>query len=320
MENKSHAFLAGLFTIGLVAAVILTLLWFNRDNTERVPYDLISRSNVNGLNPEAAVRYRGLDVGKVQSIHFDPTNPGQIVIRILVNKDAPMTHSTFANLGFQGVTGIAYVQLDDTGRDKTPLVSTPAHVARLYMRPSFLDELQQRGTTLLNQVQQLSSSLNRLFSRANRDEMMSMVAGIKSAADNLSDLTGKLAPAAQQLPQTLDTLDRTLASTNRLATELSDPHGPLTRNLNSIGQAASQATASLAALQQTTIELSGTLEQESLPRFNALSDQTRTAMQSLGAAADTVSRNPRSLLFGVMPPTPGPGESGFAWPSTVPQN
>lgn len=68
-----------------------------------------------GLFTDAAVRYRGLGVGKVESIRFDKSHPGQIRIRILVDQNAPMTHSTFATLGFQGVTGIAFVQLDDTG-------------------------------------------------------------------------------------------------------------------------------------------------------------------------------------------------------------
>ena len=113
MENKSHAFMAGLFTLVLLAAVAASVYWFNRDNRERVPYDLVAHTNVTGLNPESAVRYRGLAVGKVESIKFDPRTPGQILIRILVNEGTPMTQSTFATLSYQGVTGLAFVQLDD---------------------------------------------------------------------------------------------------------------------------------------------------------------------------------------------------------------
>ncbi len=70
MENKSHAFMAGLFTLVLLAAVAASVYWFNRDNRERVPYDLVAHTNVTGLNPESAVRYRGLAVGKVESINI----------------------------------------------------------------------------------------------------------------------------------------------------------------------------------------------------------------------------------------------------------
>ena len=117
MENKSHAFWAGLFTVVLVVAIGIAAFLFNVDRSVREPYDLIARTNVTGLFTDAAVRYRGLDVGKVQSIKFDHDHPGQILIRILVDRNAPITHSTFGSLGFQGVTGIAFIQLDDTGTD-----------------------------------------------------------------------------------------------------------------------------------------------------------------------------------------------------------
>ena len=40
MENRSHALMTGIFTLVLVAAAILAGLWFNRDRTERVPFQL----------------------------------------------------------------------------------------------------------------------------------------------------------------------------------------------------------------------------------------------------------------------------------------
>jgi phospholipid/cholesterol/gamma-HCH transport system substrate-binding protein len=82
MENKSHAFWAGLFTMVLLAGYRGAVFLFNVDRTVRVPYDLIARTNVTGLVYGRRVRYRGLDVGKVASIKFDRDHPGQILIRI----------------------------------------------------------------------------------------------------------------------------------------------------------------------------------------------------------------------------------------------
>ncbi|MCS0463953.1 MlaD family protein, partial [Burkholderia mallei] len=179
MENKSHAFWAGLFTIALLGAIVGAVYWFNVDRTVRVPYDLVSRSNVTGLFPDAAVRYRGLDVGKVQSINFDRGHPGQIVIRILVDTNAPITRSTFGSLGFQGVTGIAFVQLDDTGADLAPLPTSAKAVAQIPMRPSLFDQLQQRGDVLLKQMEIAAKSVNEMLSPEMRDQLKATAASMQ---------------------------------------------------------------------------------------------------------------------------------------------
>ena len=157
-------------------AIAVAAFLFNVDRSVRVPYDLIARTNVTGLYTDAAVRYRGLDVGKVQSIKFDRDHPGQILIRILVDTHAPITHSTFGSLGFQGVTGIAFIQLDDNGRDPTPLASSAKEVAQLPMRPGLLDQLQQRGDVLLRKLEKVADDVDNLLS----PEMVSQLQGTVS--------------------------------------------------------------------------------------------------------------------------------------------
>lgn len=318
MENKAHAFMAGLFTLVLLATVAAAVYWFNRDNKVRVPYELVARTNVTGLNPESTVRYRGLDVGKVASIQFDPTTPGQILIRIQVNKGTPMTQGTFATLSYQGVTGLAFVQLDDDGHDRTPLASSDAHVAQLRLRPSFIDELQRRGNSLVHNLESATASVNQLLSKDNREAMLDAINSVKTAAQSVNRVATQLEPVTKQLPRTVTELNGTLANTHKLTQQLSDPNGPLVRNLDSVGKAADQAASSMAAFQATTQSFEGSLQQEALPRLNTLSDDLRTATQSVGAAADTITRNPRALLFGTSPPPPGPGETGFAWPGNAP--
>lgn len=319
MENKSHAFMAGLFTLALLAAIAAAVYWFNRDNRVRVPYDLVSRTNVTGLNPESAVRYRGLSVGKVDSIKFDSRTPGQILIRILVNQGTPMTKSTFATLNYQGVTGLAFVQLDDDGNDRTLLPSSAAHVAQLQLRPSFVDELQRRGNNLVQQLEEASSSVNELLSPNNQRAILDSINSVKTAAQSVNRVAQQLEPVTKELPDTVRELNGTLASTHRLTNQLSDPQGPLIRNLDSVGRAADQATSSLAAFQATMQTFEGSLQQEALPRLNTLSDDLRSTTQAVGQAAETINRNPRALLFGTSPPPPGPGEAGFSWPGKAGQ-
>ncbi|QEZ45300.1 MlaD family protein [Cupriavidus oxalaticus] len=312
MENKSYAFLAGVFTIGLAVLVLFALFWFSSDHAVRVPYDLVTRSTVNGLGPQADVKYRGLAVGKVESIKFDPQVPGQIIVRISVNQDTPITRTTYATLGFQGVTGIAYVQLDDTAahagaESSPPLHTSPKEVARIAMRPGFFEELEKRGDSLLTQAETLMASLNDMFQTANRNELMAAIRSVRKTAEDFSKLSDSLVPAANRLPRVAENLNATLESTRRLTQELARPDGTVLRTVDSVGRDLQGAAASV----QTA---AGTFSQETLPQLNGLARDARQTARSFERAAGQFNDSPTSVLFGAPAPAPGPGEPGFSAP------
>ena len=315
MENKSHAFWAGAFTLGLLAVVVLVIAWFNHDRELRIPYDLIAKTNVTGLNPDSIVRYRGIPVGKVRAIQFDPKNPGHIVVRIAVNPDTPMTHSTFGTLGYQGVTGLGFVQLDDTGEDPTPLVSSERHVAQLTLKPGLLDDIQKRGADMIRQMEQVTVSLNHMLNDQTREQLLHTLQSVQHAADGVTTITKNANPAIQRLPETVAKLNDTLDSVHKLVGTMNSPQGPLMTNLNKIGDAASRTGTAVTQLSDSMQSMSSTLNYETLPRIASLSDDIRAATQSFNRAADSLSSNPRGLLFGQPAPAPGPGEQGFNWPA-----
>ena len=115
MENKSHAIAAGAFVLVVLALLVALAVWLTRETGMQQVYEISSAEAVTGLQPQASVRFKGVNVGKVTSIGFDPTAMGHVLIRIAIDEQAPITQSTFASLGFQGVTGLAFVQLDDNG-------------------------------------------------------------------------------------------------------------------------------------------------------------------------------------------------------------
>lgn len=314
MENKSHALIAGLFTIVLLAAAILLAMWFNRDRVVRVPYEMATKLSVPGLNPQAAVRYRGLNVGKVDDIIFDPQVPGQILIHISVNPDTPITQSTFAMLGYQGVTGIAYVQLDDDGSHPVKLSSSEAHLARIEMRPSLFDSLQTKGMAILAETEEMTRRFNTLLQPANQKAMLAAFDNVSRAANEIGSIPRQMQPTLAELPALTKRMDQTLASVSTLAqnvsrlsanldaltTSLQVPDGPVTRLDGAIDHIGSVA---------------GSLEYDTLPRFNLLANDARGSMRVLNQTLENFNRHPQSVLFGATPPAPGPGEAGFVAPA-----
>lgn len=310
MENKAHALLAGLFTLALLAAAVFIAMWLGRDETELVPYEIATKLSVPGLSPQAAVRYRGLEVGKVDSIDFDPNVPGQILVRMRVQADTPVTQSTYGTLGYQGVTGIAYVQLDDDGSQPVRLHSSEDKVARIEMRPGLLDTLQAKGMEILSQAEALTRRLNGMLTPANEKMILSSFQSIGEAARQIEAIPRQLQPTLARLPALADQSGQALVSINTLSRDVS----ALSNNLNALTTSLQGPDGTVTRL-TTTIDQVGAvanrIETEALP----LAHDARSTLRALNRTIDTFREQPQSILFGVSGRTPGPGEAGFAAPA-----
>lgn len=302
MENKSHALIAGLFTLLLLIAAVLVALWFNRDSTERVPYQLATTLSVPGLNPQAAVRYRGLDVGRVTEISFDPKVPGQILVHISVDRKTPITQSTYGTLGYQGVTGIAYVHLDDEGTNPTPLPTSEDQVARIEMRPSILDTLETKGLAILMQAEELTKRVNTLLGPENQKAVLDTFGNVSRAAAELETIPKQLKPTLDRLPKLTAEAQSTLASVakltkdvNALTTQLQAAGGPLTKMADAADRVGSAAD---------------TIELEVTPFVT----DVRSSLRTFDQALERFSERPQGFLFGSRDMAPGPGEFGFVAP------
>jgi phospholipid/cholesterol/gamma-HCH transport system substrate-binding protein len=310
MENKSHALVAGLFTIVLLAATVFIGLWLNRDRVEWVPYQIATPLSVPGLNPQAAVRYRGLEVGKVDDISFDPQVAGQILVHISVRPDTPITQSTFATLGYQGVTGIAYVQLDDDGTSPTRVTSSKDKMARIEMRPSLFDQLQTRGLAILKQTEEVARRVNDMLDPANQKTIMATFEKVGNAAARLEAVPRQLQPTLEKLPALASDAQQALRSLDALSRDA----GALTSNLNGLAvqlQAPGGALATFGDTAQRIGSAVDRLEHETLP----LANDVRSSLRALNRTLDNLNERPQSVLFGSPSFAPGPGEAGFAAPS-----
>lgn len=227
-----------------------------------------------------------------------------------------MTHSTFATLGFQGVTGIAFVQLDDTGTDPTALASSPQHVAEVPMRPGLFEQLQQRGDVILKKFERLSDDADKFLSDDVRNQLMDTTKSLKGAADGIATLASQVQPATAQLPQTLSQAAQYHARLDQSArANLNRPDGPFVTNLKQGGQGRGRRERRARGHERIAALRDGARGLRGAAALYSFSDDVSAAARSIDRAADAFSTNPRSVLFGAPQQAPGPGEPGFQWPA-----
>jgi phospholipid/cholesterol/gamma-HCH transport system substrate-binding protein len=320
MENKSHALAAGTFVLLLGAVLVSLAVWLTRDTRAMQSYELSGAVNVSGLQPQASVRYLGVPVGKVSAIGLDPQTQGHVLVRIDVDESAPINQRTIANLGFQGVTGLAFIQLSDLPAADATKKTAPGQLlpgSRIPLKPNLMSQLTDRGEHLLGQLEQTSERFNQLLSPDNQQVLMGAVSNIGQAAAELKQLS---AQTRSTLPALIQSGQETLDIFKLTSDRVGDSADAARTSAQSFERVTQRMYAPGGTLDQLDlgadilVATGQTLRVNTLPRVDqAVQEATRTTRQ-LGELTQTLTDNPQAILLGKPTLLPGPGEPGFVAP------
>ena len=325
MENKAHALAAGLFVLCVGALLVALAFWLTRDAGDRRGFELSTREAVTGLQPQAAVRFRGVGVGKVIAIGLDPQVAGNVLVQLEVDTQLAVTQSTFATLGYQGVTGLAFVQLDDAGESTVPLAGIGNTAPRIPLRAGLLATLSQRGSNILQQLEESTLRVNQLLQPDNQKVLITALGSLSQAAQGVAQLTGKAqqlldGPTPTPLPALLSQANTTLTALQGTAQSVSssaDEVKSSAAEFRRMSEKMNQAGGTLDTLSETGNVLSATgrsFRTSTVPKLNRTAEDSSRAVRQAGQVFDQLGDNPQALIFGRAPPVPGPGEPGFAAP------
>jgi phospholipid/cholesterol/gamma-HCH transport system substrate-binding protein len=301
--------MAGLFTVFFILAAAVALWWFSGSRELTETYILETRGNVTGLNLEAQVRYRGIRAGKVRDIRADELDPGVLLVEVSVASRYRLTDRTVARLNFQGITGLAYVMLEEGKEGKGTLLDVSGPTPpRIRIHPGLLDKLGDKAGDIAGQVAELSVRLNRLLDDRNVENIGRTLDNLAAASESMKEaprvmaaLRAALSDAnLKRLGAVLAHLEKTAGETAPLTAEARQLVGTLNGLARRLDGVTSQAGERLTA--------------ETLPRAEALMSEVTVATRRLDRLLDTLNDTPQAVLFGTGAPQPGPGEAGFAAP------
>ncbi len=230
MTRESYALYTGLFLLALIAASVAITLWLGRYGDVSDTYVVTTNGSVSGLVEESTVLYRGVNAGKVVSIRFDPEDVRNILVKINVKKGLPITHGTYAKLRIQGLTGLAQIELGDSGEQPEPLETNPSNPARITMRPSLVDKLSDKLTSLEDRLDAAFAQVPPLTGSAQQslhhlDEATRQMSQLLKEGHSLLKDTGLLLQEGKSAAghinhSTIPKLDATLESLTQTASEM----------------------------------------------------------------------------------------------------
>ena len=139
-RKKSLYFVVGFFvTVGTISALAM-VLWLGASKYLRtgVKYVTFFDESVQGLQVDSAVKYRGVEVGSVEKIRVAPDNR-LIEVVIKVNLRKGTERGLVAQLKAVGITGIAFVELDNRDPkkpDRSPHIAFKTEYPAIPSQPS----------------------------------------------------------------------------------------------------------------------------------------------------------------------------------------
>jgi len=188
METKANYVLIGAFVFLAAGALALFTLWIAGNPFSRSfkDYDVIFSGPVNGLSEGGEVRFNGIKVGEVTTLRLDRQDPNRVIAHIRVGGQTPVRTDSVAQLNFQGITGVTFIQIL-AGDPSAPLLeSVNGEIPQIPTSRTLVDELFQGGQDLLGVSGDTIRKINDALSDENLMHLRSTLAGIDKAINKIA--------------------------------------------------------------------------------------------------------------------------------------
>jgi phospholipid/cholesterol/gamma-HCH transport system substrate-binding protein len=261
-------------------------------------YVVYMKDSISGLTEDAAVKHRGVDVGKVSEISFSPEDPETILLELEIDPETPVREDTKAQLEFQGLTGLAFINLVGGSRESPPLRRKRGQPYPVIEgEPSIFARLDERVSKLMESLLKTSDELGNVLGEIDRE-------ALGNTLSNLERVTGSLAARSKEIERTTteasrffenaaqasERLPQILASVDSLTVEWTTT----SRELKEL------ATVGRGEVTRTSTQLSGETQR--------LGEELSSVVERLDRLVAELESDPAVLLHGRRPPEPGPGE------------
>ena len=188
MNNRVNYTLVGFMVLLGVALMLAFTYWLLKPSAEHetTKYNIHFNESVLGLNVDAAVKYRGINVGKVSRLRINPKNSEQVEVLISILKTTPIKETTVAKLTSQGITGLSYINLS-LGANGSP--SLKAKDGEIYpiikTEASFFERFEKSLGTVSTKLSKTLTRTSELLNEGNQQQIGIL---LKSAASFMTNM------------------------------------------------------------------------------------------------------------------------------------
>ena len=298
MFKDKHYFSVGVFVLLALALGGYFVYWLGTskepDNVRR--YQVYFEDSVRGLTKGSSVLYMGVKVGRVYDIRLNESRPNEVEVIIDVKDTTPMRTNTRASVQMQGLTGLAFVSLEQAPEAGQPLQYPAQGLPEIPSRESQLSKLFESAPALMEQVTDLTRSINNLFSEENVAHVSSILARADQASRNLEPAMQEMTSLLQETRQAMQQMNAVATSLRRTNERLEPEIVGTVQNVQTTAQNMARVTEELERLISDNRQGVNRFVNEDLADFGLLINESRRAAQEIERLAESLQRNPTQLI------------------------
>jgi len=278
MYNRINYTVVGIFVLLFGIGMAWFAFWLAKYGMQD-KYDIYRieiKESVTGLSEDAAVRLRGVNIGRVKQIRINPKNVEVVEILLEIKKGTVIKEDMTAHTQMFGVTGLLSIEIDGGTNSAKTLQPTATYIPTIKTRASYISKLNE-------EVEKVSALLDRskkLLSDKN-------IQNFEKTLENLEKITSRGEELESKAINSLNKIDGALGDLTLSMEKTSD-------NLNRV-----------------TLKVENGLDRGDYNLRNILEPMT-TDLQELSNQIDDLAgelkQSPSDLLFKSRQPVKGPGE------------
>jgi len=314
MESKVKYTIVGIFvfTVGfLLAAFIFWMGKYGSQSAEHDWYRVLMKDSVSGLNKESPVKFRGVEVGQVQTIKINKDNSEEVEILIRVEKNTPIKKDSVAILSSLGITGLSYIELKGGSNASERLISSKSEPSIIKSEASLFSRLENSAFGMTDRMEDTLKRVQILMDDKNLNNFQNILTNLNELTVVLNSRTNRLLSEdnVNKITHVVERLDKISSAIDEKQ---------IVTLLKSTEETEKKAIILLATLDSTVREFNTTLSRGDY-NFEQMTAQSRTLvndvlfqMKTLGydmkEVLQQLKRSPSDIFFKSQTRELGPGE------------
>lgn len=310
MPTRSSKFSIGLFVIvgALICAGVIIWVGAAKFFTKGSFYHVYFDESVQGLQVDSSIKYRGVEIGKVQKIDVAP-DYRLIEVTMKIDLEGDLQKQTIASLKTAGITGIVFIELDRIKPGELADSPKLAFKTDYPVIPSRRSEISR----LIGDTNVIMQNIKKIDFEGISDQLKNTAQAIENFVEGkrITSLMTHLENTSANLDETIAGINKTVAEgkVDRAATEalgvLTDARKLVRQAREEIGalkleEKSAQTDAILQNIDKKTKIITTGLQDTS--------ENLRVTSENLQRLSESLNREPSDLIFSKPAPPRKPME------------